>query len=101
MTLTVGDFWKKINKKWMVVNSGVEPRVGQKIEDISDLVYSLDSFEEKYRNESNRRLKYVQAVRRAGLSKGMRKQIDDQIKIVAMTSDEKSPPSSSTVKLPI
>lgn len=97
MTLTVGDFWEKINKKWMVVNSGVEPRVGQKIEDISDLVYSLDSFDEKYRNESNRRLKYVQAVRRAGLSKGMRKQIDDQIKIVAMTSDEKSPPSSSTV----
>lgn len=97
MSLSVGEFWRKLKSKKLILISGVTTEFDQDNIKSSNLICDLSSYPEKYQNEANRRFEYIQAMRSARLSKGMRRQINDCILKIAAEVNDENPPSSSTV----
>lgn len=90
---------REIHSGSLAVVSGEDVRNVQLAESpksAAPLIPSLESLPEKYRSEMDRRLDYVNAARKQGLTLGRRRMLAPIIKMVALRRNEKAP-STSTV----
>jgi len=91
------DLWRQIQSQELAVVIGDSPDRAKPAGSPSNLLYSWTSFPEKYRDEVQRRVKYIDEARRAGLTRGMRSSMARFIARVAGIIGDQSPPRPSTL----
>lgn len=94
---TRSELWRELEKNHLSVVVGDSLDTKKPPGAPSNLLYSWTSFAEKYRKDVERKTAYIKAVRRKGLTRGMRRAIEGVIAKVAEKLKDASPPSSSSV----
>lgn len=61
------------------------------------LIFDLESLPERHATKVKRQVSYIRALRRQGLTRGMRQAVEAEIPKIASTLEDKRPPSTSTV----
>ncbi|WOB11402.1 transposase family protein [Piscinibacter gummiphilus] len=89
--------WRELDKGDLSVVLGDTPDAAKPPDAPSNLLFTWTSSPEKWRKEIERRLEYIKAARRKGLTRGMRTAMEEVIKEVAKKRGDVSPPSESTL----
>jgi putative transposase len=95
MTTTISQLWNDLNAKRLSIVSADSPNAN--LSPKGELIFDWASLPEDRRAEVERRLKYVRAIQREGLSRGMRRHIQRRLDKVAKSLNDPTPPSGSSV----
>lgn len=95
LTMTVAGLWRDLGAKRLCIVGGEAP-VSQAIGD-THLVFDWNSLAPKLRAIAEWKLRYVDLVRRRGLTRGMRQAIGVAVAEVAEKNNDANPPSASSV----
>lgn len=93
----VSDLYKKIQSGDLAVVMGeTNPSPNAALDGIQT-IFDIDSLPDKHKKDIYRKLQYVTALRRMGLTRGMRERIDSAIAKIATQLQDNDPPSSSNL----